>query len=1308
MADPTEMFSLATFHSLSPPGCRPAHDISLEEFDDEDLSEITDDCGIGLNYDSDPYEKDCLMLDVKGAPQAVTEICSFQDDLQEFEMIDDTDDMEETELLPSPSAVTMQQTRPSTLNLATPLSHSQDSLNNNASFSPRKASWQESLLHSSSGHLTPPHQCVQDSVHPAGWCMPAPNAGPHDTGSQLKHMETASTQSPLKPLLYDFEGNRRDTLEYGNSKADQLIEDHNMNIVSPSLPCPSLHANKELAKHCLSPTGSFGFHRKSTSSFPEMEDDHDGNAQPPNTANNVTSQSSDTELEQDLTSSSSKGHSCSGNRSSEMYTLASELGMNTEIEADQTFAVTSKCLSSSNLSNGSCTPVSDAELELEFGVTSRMHRPHTQPADFIPSVLEQTTAVSSSTPSSGLDHDHNIHETTVDYAQPSSSNSNTVSPSSDPGIVADLTSKSTRKFMQSYRNEDGVSSGSDSELEELEERLTCEKSAACNMISSISETELDLTSESSSGRSSHLTNSIEEASSPNSDPEIDWEGEICTSNIKDRLYLVKTANSANVNSLEPVAEWDLDRGYTGRFVCAVDKTKSAASARLLDSELITDQFPEVIAGSLQDPDLTKDHITSPQAPELKPDSKNEGTTRPTYLDIIPNRALSRAPSPKLQTQENSEENSDDELSNDSESSCSDHDSDPDLSESSDSPWLLSNMINTMISQGSHNVKDECWLQTNSFSETISSCSDIEVEPVSTSKLMHTSGYQIDSAQEGSEHADLSHPESDIETMDSNDDFGDLMFSKGEVKGKETRFKEPEFEPVPTNKPATLYLAFGNPSNDRVTTKDRNVSFFPGRVSSCEAETEVNMDFKDNCMYEQDDIATIIPNSTLSFKYEESVKSLQGINPVDDMGSPSFSEDLEAACTLEDKLTKLNKYSRALALEVQMNSKPVSETTDCTSRCSSPPSPLFNASPKIPISFSDPSNGPFNLKELSPLHRAASKQLDQSLAYDSIKYTLVVDENTTLELVSLKRCTSILSDDCDISTLCDNCDLEMDNEFGDCTGRHDIENSSEDSSPEADTQFSKKFLNVFVNSTSRSSSTESFGLYSCTINGEEREQTHRAVFRFIPRHHDELELDVDDPLYVEEEEDDYWYRGYNMRTGERGIFPAYYAHEVVNRAKEFLGIKKNSVWVERFDVQFLGSVEVPYHQGNDILCAAMQKIATTRKLTVHLRPPASCELEVSIQGVKLTMSLNEYGPEDKTERCSHFFQMKNISFCGCHLKNSCYFGFITKHPLVNRFACHVFVSEESMRRVAECIGQAFQEYYQEHLEYACPTEDIYLE
>lgn len=32
-------------------------------------------------------------------------------------------------------------------------------------------------------------------------------------------------------------------------------------------------------------------------------------------------------------------------------------------------------------------------------------------------------------------------------------------------------------------------------------------------------------------------------------------------------------------------------------------------------------------------------------------------------------------------------------------------------------------------------------------------------------------------------------------------------------------------------------------------------------------------------------------------------------------------------------------------------------------------------------------------------------------------------------------------------------------------------------------------------------------------------------------------------------------------------------------------------MERFDVQFLGSVEVPCHQGNGILCAAMQKVSS---------------------------------------------------------------------------------------------------------------------
>lgn len=70
-----------------------------------------------------------------------------------------------------------------------------------------------------------------------------------------------------------------------------------------------------------------------------------------------------------------------------------------------------------------------------------------------------------------------------------------------------------------------------------------------------------------------------------------------------------------------------------------------------------------------------------------------------------------------------------------------------------------------------------------------------------------------------------------------------------------------------------------------------------------------------------------------------------------------------------------------------------------------------------------------------------------------------------------RCTSVLSDDSELSTLCDEEPLgtgEVSCRDAEET-RPELLSSSEDSSPEADLPFSKKFLNVFVNSTSRSSS-----------------------------------------------------------------------------------------------------------------------------------------------------------------------------------------------------------------------------------------------
>ncbi|KTG47438.1 hypothetical protein cypCar_00035589 [Cyprinus carpio] len=140
------------------------------------------------------------------------------------------------------------------------------------------------------------------------------------------------------------------------------------------------------------------------------------------------------------------------------------------------------------------------------------------------------------------------------------------------------------------------------------------------------------------------------------------------------------------------------------------------------------------------------------------------------------------------------------------------------------------------------------------------------------------------------------------------------------------------------------------------------------------------------------------------------------------------------------------------------------------------------------------------------------------------------------------------------------------------------------------------------------------------------------------------------------------------------------------------------------MKFLGSVQVLNHKGNDVLCAAMQKIAMSRRLTVLYNPPSSCVLEISVKGLKLTVE-DDF---QTSSQFSHFFHLKNVSFCGYHPRNKKYFGFITKHPADERFACHVFVSENSTEPLAESVRKAFHLYYKEFVEVSCPTEDIYLE
>ncbi|KAF6735049.1 C-Jun-amino-terminal kinase-interacting protein 2 [Oryzias melastigma] len=1255
MADRAEMFSLSTFHSLSPPGCRPAHDISLEEFDDEDLSEITDDCGIGLNYDSDPYEKDSLILEKSDLHHPV---CSFQDDFQEFEMIDDEEEDEEEDdeevdpdappspsVSPPPSPILgTLKSRPTTLNLTTAVS--QDSLNNNSSLSPKKGSWQDSLCNpTSQGRLSPTHSCLEDGSHVTGQCPASPiTQAPRSQSKGIpptQAREGGNPQSPHRPLLCDMEGNRRERLEYGS------FGQHKSHHCSTDPTEPKAD--------CLNQTGR----------VPSV-DEH--------------SQCSDTEVDHDL--NSYHNHKHSNRRTTDTYTIVSESGIEPENDLDPDG--TSRCLSSTapmGANDGADTPLSDEELDKDFEVEFVCMEKQSSYVEF-PSI-EPPEPVSFSDYHSEAQSESNSADAPVVSTIAQGPNDST-SPSSDPGI-ADM---NQRGYITSDQDKDLSSPGSDSDLEgELEAAFSCGGPVVSNMISSISETELDLTSdESSSGRSSHLTNSIEEASSPTSDQELDPDTEL-----EQDSGIVGLKATLLLGQPDPIKEGSC-LPSPSPLPSPTIATPSPIDSPVLPPESYDDGQAlmglqsvddEVPFEHQADPDETlpptsccEDGQSKPMVLEIEPDHSLESFKRSFYLPVGPRLMPS---SDEYDTSEgDSESESEDELS-----------------ENSDSPWLLSNLVNRMISEGSYPIScpEQCFKRKASVSDTISPSSDIG---------------DRDSFNDEEQEQDRGGGEETLESSERSNNVAALKQRGG----------------------MSLYIS--NPTGDTITPLNLE-------SSSNYSSSYLTKNFDKNSF------GKMSKNVVRKEDDEEPNNDLMVLERRGDLDSPSLSEsvvsDKDEGRETEPRPTSRSSASLERITEVK-NSLTLDIPTAQTNRCftltystdnddeedNGDSYPFLEGMRKKSFDGSDlelDSSPPIDSSvqdHLSPDQDLPLCEKEQALrppteadglAYDSMKYTLVVDENTTLELVSLRRCTSILSDDSELSTLCDEEPLrpvEVGYDQGDEEiDRPELLSSSEDSSPEADLPFSKKFLNVFVNSTSRSSSTESFGLFSCTINGEERDQTHRAVYRFIPRHADELELDVDDPLYVEEEEDDYWYRGYNMRTGERGIFPAFYAHEVIGQSKELLGVKRNPAWIETFNVQFLGSVEVPYHQGNGILCAAMQKIAMSRKQTVHVRPPSLCELEISLQGVKLIMSLeDEYDTLEGFDRCSHFFQMKNISFCGCHPRNNCYFGFITKHPMLNRFACHVFVSQETMRPVAESVGRAFQEYYQEHLEYACPTEDIYLE
>uniref|UniRef100_A0A1Q3FR19 Putative mitogen-activated protein n=1 Tax=Culex tarsalis TaxID=7177 RepID=A0A1Q3FR19_CULTA len=215
-----------------------------------------------------------------------------------------------------------------------------------------------------------------------------------------------------------------------------------------------------------------------------------------------------------------------------------------------------------------------------------------------------------------------------------------------------------------------------------------------------------------------------------------------------------------------------------------------------------------------------------------------------------------------------------------------------------------------------------------------------------------------------------------------------------------------------------------------------------------------------------------------------------------------------------------------------------------------------------------------------------------------------------------------------------------------------------------------------------------------------EATHRGLHKFVPRHHDEIEVEIGDPIYVQKEAEDLWCEGVNLRTGRQGIFPSAYAVDLDYNDFDATAVEMKR---ERYLLGYLGSVETLAHKGTGVVCQAVRKIVGDGTESPKAQ---ACILEISDQGLRMVdRSRNK---KDKRPCIDYFYSLKNVSFCAFHPRDHRYIGFITKHPTVQRFACHVFQGTESTRPVAEAVGRAFQRFYQKFIETAYPIEDIYIE
>lgn len=126
-----------------------------------------------------------------------------------------------------------------------------------------------------------------------------------------------------------------------------------------------------------------------------------------------------------------------------------------------------------------------------------------------------------------------------------------------------------------------------------------------------------------------------------------------------------------------------------------------------------------------------------------------------------------------------------------------------------------------------------------------------------------------------------------------------------------------------------------------------------------------------------------------------------------------------------------------------------------------------------------------------------------------------------------------------------------------------------------------------------------------------EATHRGLHKFLPRHSDELEIEIADPIYVQKEADDLWCEGINLRTGSQGVFPSAYAVDLEYNDFDPASVEQKR---ERYLLGYMGSVETLSHKGTGVVCQAVRKIVGDGGEKSPKGKP--CILEISDQGLRM--------------------------------------------------------------------------------------------